>query len=289
MAANINDKLTAVMNGGQPVVTTVSSPRSAGVTTLSCVALTYWPTATKAHFITYRKTAAGAVDRSTQQNWMGIVSGNTVTGLVKTDDAADAGNSAGDFVEMTPTPQYGQDLYDGLAASHDNDGTLKAGAVDVAAVLASNVVETAKIKDANVTMPKISNPYGFLAIETNAMSIGGGTTIIFNSETYDSGSNYNVATGVFTAPVSGYYTFSSSFTIAAMSAQVCWGEWYKNAAVLMRFNRFDTVSGSWSPSASIDVYLAANNTFAVRGVLVGTARKLEANQSYFSGHLVRIS
>lgn len=39
----------------------------------------------------------------------------------------------------------------------DQDGTLKAGAVDVAAVLASNVVTTAKILDSNVTTAKIAD------------------------------------------------------------------------------------------------------------------------------------
>jgi hypothetical protein len=41
--------------------------------------------------------------------------------------------------------------------SLDLDGTLKAGAVDNAAVLASNVVTTVKILDANVTTAKIAD------------------------------------------------------------------------------------------------------------------------------------
>jgi hypothetical protein len=45
----------------------------------------------------------------------------------------------------------------GTLVSHDQDGTLKAGAVDVAAVLATDVVETAKIKDLNVTTAKIAD------------------------------------------------------------------------------------------------------------------------------------
>lgn len=44
-----------------------------------------------------------------------------------------------------------------LAVAHDADGTLKAGAVDVAAVLAADVVTTAKILDANVTTAKIAD------------------------------------------------------------------------------------------------------------------------------------
>lgn len=44
-----------------------------------------------------------------------------------------------------------------IGTSIHTDGTLKDGAVDVAAVLANNVVETAAIKDANVTAAKIAN------------------------------------------------------------------------------------------------------------------------------------
>lgn len=58
---------------------------------------------------------------------------------------------------------------DSLDASIDTDGTLKAGAVDNAGVLASDVVETAKIKDSNVTNDK-------LAADAKVGSLAGLTT-----------------------------------------------------------------------------------------------------------------
>jgi len=67
----------------------------------------------------------------------------------------DAGSAVNDIVIIKPTTQWADQVASVLAVSHDDDGTLKAGAVDNAAVLASNVVETPKIKNANVTATKI--------------------------------------------------------------------------------------------------------------------------------------
>ena len=67
----------------------------------------------------------------------------------------DAGSAVNDIVIIKPTTQWADQVATVLNVAHDDDGTLKAGAVDNAAVLASNVVETPKIKNANVTATKI--------------------------------------------------------------------------------------------------------------------------------------
>jgi hypothetical protein len=123
MSASINDKITAVENGGAPVATTVSSARSIGGTSLSCVALTNWPTDTAVHLITYQKNADGTINTDTLCLWKGIVSGTTI-GTLTLKDGTDAGNSVGDFVEMAPTSAYAQDLYNALVTSHNTDGTM---------------------------------------------------------------------------------------------------------------------------------------------------------------------
>lgn len=53
-----------------------------------------------------------------------------------------------------------------------------------------------------VTMP--SQP-GFLAYRNADVSYGTGATIVFDTETYDTASNYNNTTGIFTAPITGTY------------------------------------------------------------------------------------
>lgn len=129
MAANISDKLTAVRSGSSnAVATTVSSARSIGGASLSCVDLTGWPTGSAVHFITYKKKSDGSIDRASQCDWKGIVSGTTI-GSLTLKNGTDAGNASGDFVEMLPTAAWGQDLYDGLTQTLNNDGTLRTGIV----------------------------------------------------------------------------------------------------------------------------------------------------------------
>jgi len=122
MSAALTDKLTSTKNSTNPVVTTVASVRSISGTSLSCVSLGGWPTATKVHFITYQKTVAGAIDKTTQCDWEGIVSGTTI-GSLSLDGGTDAGNAVGDFVEMEPTATWAQDLYSFGSKEHNTDGT----------------------------------------------------------------------------------------------------------------------------------------------------------------------
>lgn len=109
-------------------------------------------------------------------------------------------------------------LRKGVQVHADQDGTLKAGAVDNAAVLASDVVTTAKILDANVTNTKLgtdispvkfANPYKFLVYLSSSISVLPIATnrIPFDTAEYDTGSNVDLVTnkGRFTAPVSGFY------------------------------------------------------------------------------------
>jgi len=122
MAASTSDNITDVRNGARPVSTTVSSPRSSGGTTLSCAALTGWPTASKVHGVTYQIDSNSNPVSGTQIDFYGIVSGNSITSFTVA-DGTDNGNSIGDVVEMLPTAAWGQDLADALTSEHNRDGT----------------------------------------------------------------------------------------------------------------------------------------------------------------------
>lgn len=144
MTANINDKVTSVRSGGANAnVTTVASVRSIGGTSLVCVDLSNWPTDSAVHFITYKKKADGSMDKSSQCDWKGIVSANTI-GSLTLENGSDAGNAVGDFVEMAPTAAWAQDLHDGISQTLDTNGSLK-----------DNVVVTRTIADDSVTSAKI--------------------------------------------------------------------------------------------------------------------------------------
>lgn len=97
------------------------------------------------------------ISEATAVDFIGHVDGSNL----EIDDIApgyvDNGSEVGDIVIIRPTTQYADNVAEVLEVAHDDDGTLKAGAVDAAAVLASDVVTTAKILNLNVTTAKIAD------------------------------------------------------------------------------------------------------------------------------------
>lgn len=91
-----------------------------------------------------------------EQVFTGIVDtgGTQITGVVWT-KGTNIDHASGVSVVDYDTGTAFNMMRKGILVHSDQDGTLKAGAVDVAAVLANNVVETTKIKDANVTYAKL--------------------------------------------------------------------------------------------------------------------------------------
>lgn len=96
------------------------------------------------------------ISEATCVDFIGHVDGSNL----EIDDIApgqsDLGSEVGDIVIIRPTTQWGDNVAEVLEVAHDDDGTLKAGAVDTAAVLASDVVTTAKILNSNVTTAKVA-------------------------------------------------------------------------------------------------------------------------------------
>ena len=156
MAANINDKFTEATNGSRPVATTLTAilPSGASPGTATCGALTGWPTATAVHFIIYTVDVNGRKVSGSQTDWKGIVSGSTITGLVLK-AGTNNGYSIGAVVEAAPTAAWADDVTEGLLVSLDQDGTLKAGAVDTTAVIADGIVTDAKMVSDTLTETSI--------------------------------------------------------------------------------------------------------------------------------------
>jgi hypothetical protein len=88
----------------------------------------------------------------------GVVSGSNIVNCLRArEGTTDTAHAAGETVTMYFTETHWDDLVDGVLTSLDQDGTLKASAVDTASVLASDVVTTAKILNSNVTTAKIAD------------------------------------------------------------------------------------------------------------------------------------
>lgn len=158
MAANASDMFQKV---ARSTATTLSAPGyTVGATSINVASTSNWPADTGITFGIDEVDGGGNRIAGTYNIFRGTVGSATqLANLTYVGGDANRNYSAGATTRVYILVSYAREnrLVDGLLVSHDQDGTLKAGAVDVAGVLASNVVETAKIKDANVTTAKIAD------------------------------------------------------------------------------------------------------------------------------------
>ena len=137
---------------GEAVRASVTAIRAPGSTTINVDAITNWP----ATFVatTGDLLASGALDPATVLVFKGSISGSTIVIDTIAPGYTDEGSGVGDVVLLKPSTLWADNVRDTLAVSLDDDGTLKAGAVDVPAVLTDNVVTTSKLADLSVTSRK---------------------------------------------------------------------------------------------------------------------------------------
>lgn len=145
--------------------------------------------------------------------------------------------------------------------------------------------------DASVDMNAFRNGVAFAARRTSNLNISGSfTDIVFNTEDYDIGSNYNNATGIFTAPYNGIYSFKGSMYVAATGTIT---------RALMGATMTGTYSAgmdSWQPDYEMTKfriaegewygYMAAGATIKIQGFASGATTNVNNNQTRFFGHLV---
>ena len=173
MAAAITDLITDTFNSANPNVAKVTAGRTAGALSLSCDNLAGWPTVAAVHFSTYKIDTTGAVVVGSQIDWKGLVAGNTIGTMTRKAGATDAGNAIGDIVEMNPTGSWGHDLYTGIRAHANQDGSLITAAVQTALAAATSTNE------AGSTMQVIRNETQFDFIASGGVwsGLGYGTTL----------------------------------------------------------------------------------------------------------------
>lgn len=151
--------------GDPGTATTLSAPGyTAGGTSINVGSTTNWPSVGEA--VVFAIDEAQIVDgrqsqiAGTYNEFEGTVaSATSVSNVDWKRGSGDRSYSAGSLtrVYIPVTSERENRLVTGILVHADQDGTLKAGAVDNAAVLASDVVTTAKILDANVTEAKLTH------------------------------------------------------------------------------------------------------------------------------------
>ena len=270
----------------------------AGGTTLPLTSVTGLDTSTAVTLVVGAGTA-------TEEVITGVVSGSDLINCVRgKEGTTDSAHSAGETVNMFFTETHWDDAMDGILVSHDQDGTLKDGAVDAASVLASNVVTTAKIADDAVTAAKLdgvdksllstdSNPYKFYVYRNAAQTPGVNGKIRWDTEVFDTNNNFDSTTNYrYTAPVTGFYHLIASAGWGSTGANVAIGtQILKNGTTVLSANRFvGMYAGSYSQECQchwfgqltagdyVEVYEGAGSTYAL---VVGNT-----GESFFSGYLV---
>lgn len=191
MSASANDKF---MKAGAGTVTTLSAPGKAlSATSITVGSTTNYPTDTGIVFAIRQVDVNGELVTGTYTEWAGTVTSGTTLSMdaapvYGSDQVYPAGSTTQVYIPLSSSAH--NKMVDGLLVSHDQDGTLKAGAVDNAAVLATDVVETDKIKDGAVTAAKIDfstftsgTHYGYVKLGSNTTTSNIATVILSLSGT----------------------------------------------------------------------------------------------------------
>lgn len=144
MSAQISDLFNEPTTTTRPDAAALTAQKLIGAASITVDTTAGWPTATAVHFVIYQVTAAGVRVEGTQTEWKGIVTSATALGTLTLQAGTDQVYPIGSKVICTPTAAWGDDLVEGLLTSLDQDGTLKAGAVDASAVIADGVVSDSK-------------------------------------------------------------------------------------------------------------------------------------------------
>lgn len=296
MSTNVGSITSHFPDAENGFVTTLASTISSGAGTVPLNSVAGYTNGQPAVFV------IDPSDITKKQTFTGIIdtAGVQVTSVVWT-AGTDQTHAGGATVVDYATATHIAMMSKGILVHADQDGTLKAGAVDNAAVLASNVVTTAKILDDNVTAPKIvgidksnlttdSNPYKFHAEANSAQTVGSADTLmVYNTETFDT--NNNFASSIYTAPVAGFYFFYSyCHTNPATNDTSTYLKIYKNGSAFKQIaysaNGQNVNRGL---SGTIMMSLASNDTISIYGGSTGGAVSSifsGVDIPYFGGYLM---
>lgn len=128
-------------------------------------------------------------------------------------------------------------------------------------------------------------PYKFSAYRVAAATVNGSQLLVMDAEDFDTGSNFSTSTGLFTAPVAGFYWFYGQITNTGNPAYT-WVDIIKNGSSYRRGNRLSASMGNGvQPSVGILIKLAAGDTVGL-GITNGSSSALEVGdrlKCYFDG------
>lgn len=290
MAAN-TDLFRAATNNFS---TTLSGSIGVSDTTMTLASVTNLPTSTGIDLVIDRVSPSGTLTPSTREYVKGVVSGSNIISLVRgLGNSTAQSHSTGAVVEMVPTGETQTDMVTGLVAQHNQDGTHNTTYVVTPTATQALTHKTITDTSNSVSSATLTNPYKFSVYRAAALNTSAATwaLVTFDTETYDTGSNYSVSTGKFTAPVAGFYRFDATLTLASANGNTSFGtQLWKNGSSVGQLN-FENITaytaGNLTRSGGTELQLAANDYIQVYTYCNGTvALGVGANLSSFQGFLV---
>lgn len=283
--------------GGANTVTTLAAPGKAlAATSITVGSTTNYPTDTGIVIGIRQVDSDGVLVPGTYSEYNATVTSGTTFSIdavpvLGSDQVYPAGSTTQVFLPVSSSAH--NDLIDGLLVSHDQDGTLKAGAVDNAGVLASNVVETAKIKDGAVTPGKWTNPYKFSVYRNTSWTTGNFALAIcaFNVVEYDT--NNNISGGAYTAPVAGFYLFTTYIQYKDVPTGTILITSLTKNSTTTEYKRLDEIIvstyGNYTRGGATVINLAANDVIRVGARSGGQAGGTDDITTYFTGTLLSMT
>lgn len=256
------EKLKATDGTGPAVLANITANRAIAATTIVVDSVDNWPN----EFIVCTGTldANGYITAASLCEMIGHLDGGNIEIDSFVPGYTDAGNTEGQVAVIKPTGHGQTSLADLLQVAHDDDGSLKAGAVDVPEVLADNVVEADAVAQNAITGPKLA---------TDAIKLGDTTKTTAFGPTATSTSDVDVTglTITVTVPAGGRSLKITAFGGAyAQSGGI--GTVYgvikikEGATVLANASVVPSVANfpfGWTVVAQVDAPTAGSHTYKV--------------------------